>query len=166
MTFAMTTSKLLPHFDHLGLNSHSIPILLVDDEIVAIRSMELATKAQNVTNTIAVAHDGEQALQLLRNWLGERRSLPPILILLDLNMPRMTGLEFLAEIRRDPVLKRALVFVHSTSDRPSDVEAAYNLNVAGFISKQGQSVDVSNAITMLDSFASTVVFPGSAQSFA
>ncbi len=67
------------------------------------------------------ARDGVEALEILRGENGRTKLCPPYVILLDLNMPRMNGLEFLAEIRRDPALRRAVVFVLSTSDDDEDM---------------------------------------------
>lgn len=110
-------------------------ILLVDDDAVDVMNVQRAFKRNNILNPLYVANDGLEALDLLRGAgevriPGERR-----LILLDLNMPRMNGLEFLRELRADPQLHHLTVVVLTTSDDERDKIEAYNLNVAGYILK-------------------------------
>lgn len=110
-------------------------ILLVDDDDVDVMNVERAFRKNNIINPLYVARDGIEALEMLRSdGAGgvpkERR-----LILLDLNMPRMNGLEFLRELREDPELRYLTVIVLTTSDDERDKVEAYNLNVAGYIIK-------------------------------
>jgi CheY-like chemotaxis protein len=110
-------------------------ILLIDDDDVDVMNVQRAFRKNNIINPLFVAHDGLEALELLRgNGPGsipkERR-----LVLLDLNMPRMNGLEFLRELREDPELRPLTVVVLTTSDDERDKVEAYNLNVAGYIIK-------------------------------
>lgn len=110
-------------------------ILLVDDDDVDVMNVERAFRKNNIVNPLYVARDGLEALEMLRtDGAGgvpkERR-----LILLDLNMPRMNGLEFLRELREDPELRYLTVIVLTTSDDERDKVEAYNLNVAGYIIK-------------------------------
>ena len=81
------------------------------------------------------------------------------LILLDLNMPRMGGIEFLEELRLDPELSRALVFVMTTSEAEEDRMRAYDRNVAGYILKHRLGQGFIEAVTMLDHFWRVVEFP-------
>lgn len=110
-------------------------ILLVDDDEVDVMNVKRAFKRNNILNPLFVANNGLEALELLRGsgegaMPRERR-----LILLDLNMPRMNGLEFLRELRADPDLRALTVIVLTTSDDERDKVEAYNLNVAGYIVK-------------------------------
>ena len=110
-------------------------ILLVDDDAIDVMNVQRAFKRNNILNPLYVANDGLEALALLRGTggiaiPGERR-----LILLDLNMPRMNGLEFLRELREDPDVRHLTVVVLTTSDDERDKIEAYNLNVAGYILK-------------------------------
>lgn len=114
------------------MESKTINILLVEDDEVDVMNVKRAFKKNNITNPLYVAGNGLEALDLLRSQAvpSERR-----LILLDLNMPKMGGLEFLHELRADPELKATPVIVLTTSDEDRDKVEAYNLNVAGYILK-------------------------------
>lgn len=111
-------------------------ILLVEDDEVDIKNVQRAFKKNHISNPLHIARNGLEALEMLRGTDGKEKLNPlPKVILLDLNMPKMGGLEFLQAIREDPVLKTISVFVMTTSDEESDKFAAYNLNVAGYILK-------------------------------
>jgi CheY-like chemotaxis protein len=108
-------------------------ILLVDDDEVDVMNVQRAFKKNNILNPLYVARDGVEALEVLRAngaMPRERR-----LVLLDLNMPRMNGLELLRAIREDADLRTITVVVLTTSDDDRDKVEAYNLNVAGYILK-------------------------------
>jgi CheY-like chemotaxis protein len=121
-------------------------ILLVDDDEVDVMNVRRAFQRAHITNPLFVAHDGLEALELLRrgDFPCERR-----LVLLDLNMPRMTGIEFLRELRADPALHATPVVVLTTSDDERDKVDAYDLNVAGYLLKPvtfGSFVDIMVAL--------------------
>jgi CheY-like chemotaxis protein len=111
-------------------------VLLVDDDEVDVMTVKRAFKKNNITNPLYVAANGVEALAILRGnempklLPGQRR-----LILLDLNMPKMGGIEFLRELRADPDLRPLPVIVLTTSNEEKDKVEAYNLNVAGYIIK-------------------------------
>lgn len=121
-------------------------ILLVDDDEVDVMNVKRAFKKNNITNPLFVAGNGLEALNMLRGS-GEL-AIPQArrLILLDLNMPKMGGIEFLRELRADPDLKSTPVIVLTTSNEDSDKVEAYNLNVAGYILKP---VTFSNFVEMM-----------------
>lgn len=111
-------------------------LLLVDDDEVDVMTVQRAFKKNNITNPFYVANNGMEALAMLR---GED-NLPRIplerrLVLLDLNMPKMGGIEFLRELRADPNLRAIPVIVLTTSQEDKDKVEAYHLNVAGYIVK-------------------------------
>ena len=107
-------------------------ILLVEDDEVDVMNVRRAFKKNNIANPLHVASNGLEALEMLRSpaMARERR-----LILLDLNMPRMNGIEFLRELRADAELRAIPVVVLTTSNEEKDRVEAYNLNVAGYIVK-------------------------------
>lgn len=117
------------------MTNQPIHILLVDDDEVDVMNVQRAFKKNNIVNPLYVACNGLEALAILRGdgeqpMPDERR-----LVLLDLNMPRMNGLEFLRELRADPQLRPTTVVVLTTSDDDRDKVEAYQLNVAGYILK-------------------------------
>lgn len=113
-----------------------INILLVEDDEVDVMNVRRAFKKGHVANPLYIAKNGIEALAMLR---GEG-DLPQVplqrrLILLDLNMPKMSGIEFLTVLRSDPNLKQIPVVVLTTSSEDRDRIQAYNLNVAGYLLK-------------------------------
>ena len=111
-------------------------ILLVEDDKVDVMNVQRSFKKANITNPLFFANNGIEALEILRN---ESKTVKmPInrrLILLDLNMPKMGGIEFLEELRADPRLSPTPVIVLTTSAQEKDRIKAYNFNVAGYILK-------------------------------
>ena len=83
----------------------------------------------------------------------------PLIIILDLNMPRMNGDEFLAELRRDASLRNNVVVVLTTSDAASDVMASYEKNVAGYVLKSRVGEKFESLISLLDAYHTSVEFP-------
>lgn len=114
-----------------------INILLVEDDEVDVMSVKRAFKRNNITNPLYLASNGLEALAMLRGEDGIPIKIPAErrLILLDLNMPKMGGIEFLQELRSDPQLRNTPVVVMTTSNEDQDRVEAYNLNVAGYILK-------------------------------
>lgn len=114
-----------------------INILLVEDDEVDVMNVKRAFKKYKIGNPLFIAGNGIEALEKLRSQDGNPPQVPENrrLILLDLNMPKMNGLEFLEEIRKDEELKRTPVIVLTTSDEDKDRIEAYNFNVAGYILK-------------------------------
>jgi CheY-like chemotaxis protein len=117
------------------MESKLLHILLVDDDEVDVMNVQRAFKKNNIVNPLYVAGDGLEALALLRGEGGVAVPNQRRLVLLDLNMPRMNGLEFLRAVREDSELRNITVVVLTTSDDDRDKVEAYNLNVAGYILK-------------------------------
>jgi CheY-like chemotaxis protein len=114
------------------MDDRALNILLVDDDEVDVMTVKRAFAKANITNPMFVATNGIEALELLRGGSipASRR-----LILLDLNMPKMNGIEFLRELRKDPVLAPTTVVVLTTSNEDRDRVEAYRLNVSGYLLK-------------------------------
>ena len=108
-----------------------VNILLVEDDEVDVMNVKRAFSKNNIKNDLFVAGNGVEALEMLRNAIVPL----PRIIILDINMPKMNGIEFLKELREDENLKNISVFVMTTSNEDSDKINAYNLNVAGYILK-------------------------------
>jgi CheY-like chemotaxis protein len=119
------------------MEDRTINILLVEDDEVDVMNVQRAFKKNNIANPLYIAENGVKALEMLHSQDGEPSVVPQKrrLILLDLNMPQMNGLEFLKQLRADPQLKAIPVIVLTTSDEDRDKMEAYNLNVAGYILK-------------------------------
>jgi len=127
-------------------------ILLVDDDDVDIEGVIRGLKKHDIRNKVTVARDGIEALEILRGE-GESKKLPwPNLVLLDLKMPRMDGLECLEEIRKDPTLHNTIVFVLTTSANESDKLKADKLNVSGYLVKSEVGDGFEKLVDMLEGF--------------
>jgi CheY-like chemotaxis protein len=131
-------------------------ILLVEDDEVDVMNVRRAFKKNNICNPLWVAGNGLDALEMLRSgdMPRDRR-----LVLLDLNMPRMNGIEFLRELRADPDLRSVPVVVLTTSDDERDRVEAYNLNVAGYILKPVTLMNFVEAMATLNKYWSLVELP-------
>ncbi len=126
-----------------------VHFLLVDDDDYDVMAIQRAFQTLRILNPIHVARDGVEALEKLRGVNGEAVPIPRVL-LLDLNMPRMNGLEFLGELRGDPELSSTTVFVLTTSDGESDRKAAATYNVSGYVVKSDDSAaDLMEVMTNL-----------------
>ena len=133
--------------------------LIVDDDKVSVMAMQRAMKKLKIVNETDVCVDGQHALEFLQSKYDESTGLPPYIVMLDLNMPRMGGLEFLEAIRADPILAQVVVFVFTTSDTPADVRSAYSQNIAGYIVKENPSETFAAALDMLETYARIVELP-------
>ncbi len=132
-------------------------ILLVEDDEVDVMNVKRAFKKNHIQNPLLVAGNGLEALEILRsNNLEVAR---PKIVLLDLNMPKMGGIEFLKELRKDPELASISVFVMTTSNEDSDKVEAYNLNVAGYILKPLSMERFIEAVSTLKSYWMLCEFP-------
>lgn len=107
------------------------PILLVEDDKVDAMTVKRSLRDIHVTNRLLLAGNGEDALQYLREPNGDR----PCIILLDLNMPKMNGLEFLQILKQDNMLKKIPVIVLTTSKNEQDKLESFRLGVAGYMIK-------------------------------
>lgn len=109
------------------------PILLVEDNPMDVDLTLRAFKRRRITNTIHVARDGEEALAWLPRW--ESGEPWPAVILLDLKLPKVDGLEVLRQIKQHPTLRVIPIVVLTTSEESADVQAAYHLGVNSYIVK-------------------------------
>ena len=110
---------------------NTIPILLIEDDDDDVRLTERAFKKSGIDNLLYVTHDGEEALEYLRSESDGR----PCVILLDLNMPKMNGIELLKIIKDDEELKVIPVVVLTTSQEQQDKVESFKLSVAGYMLK-------------------------------
>ena len=138
------------------MSDRMLNILLVEDDEVDVMNVRRAFERNNVSNPLYVAGNGLEALEMLRNGTvpSERR-----LILLDLNMPKMNGIEFLQALRSDPELASAPVVVLTTSNDDQDKIDAYNLNVAGYLLKPVTFSNFCERMTTLNKYWTLVEMP-------
>lgn len=137
----------------------TVTILLVDDDRVDVMAIKRSFRELKIVNPIIEAHDGLEALEMLRGENGYAKLPPPDLVLLDLNMPRMGGIEFLEELRGDPELRRTIVFVMTTSAAEEDRVRAYDKNIAGYVVKHRPGQSFLDAIGMLHHYWRVIEFP-------
>ena len=134
----------------------ALNILLIEDDQVDVMNVQRAFDRNRIANPLFVAPDGVEGLRMLRagEVPRERR-----IILLDLNMPRMNGIEFLKELRSDPALSHTPVVVLTTSDDERDKINAYNLNVAGYLLKPVTFVNFVEVMAALNKYWTLVELP-------
>ncbi|MDF1720053.1 MAG: response regulator [Minwuia sp.] len=133
--------------------------LLVEDDEVDVLAMQRSFRALKIANTLVVARNGLEALDLLRGENGAAPISRPYIVLLDLNMPQMNGIEFLDVVRQDPELNTMVVFVLTTSNDDQDRVAAYSRHVAGYIVKAQPEDTLPKAIEMLTHYWRIVELP-------
>jgi len=138
------------------MNNQFLNILLVEDDEIDVMNVKRAFQKNHITNPLFVAENGLEALEKLRN--GEvpqgRR-----IVLLDLNMPKMNGIEFLRELRNDPALAATPVIVLTTSNNDRDKIEAYNFNVAGYLVKPVTFGEFSELMVTLNKYWTLVELP-------
>lgn len=136
-------------------NGLNINILLVDDDKVDIKNVQRAFQKNEIDNPLHIARNGLEALEMLR---GDNILPAPRIILLDINMPKMNGIEFLKHLREDEKLRSISVFIMTTSNDDKDKFDAYNLNVAGYILKPLTFVDFVDSIKKLTAYWELIEF--------
>jgi CheY-like chemotaxis protein len=138
---------------------HEVTILMVEDDDIDAMTIKRAFKKLKLLNPLIRAVDGLDALEYLRGSNEKDMVERPYVLLLDINMPRMNGLELLTEIRNDPNLKDIPVFVLTTSKSDEDMIAAHNHNVVGYIVKSEAADGFIRVIELLDSYWRVVTLP-------
>ncbi len=146
---------------HNGINESHEPahFLLVDDDDISVLAITRSIKKLNLVNQVTVAKDGVQALKILREAKEHDGRLPPFIVTLDLNMPKMGGLEFLDIVRADSAFSKLVIFVLTTSNSPVDIASAYEKNIAGYIVKENPTETFQHALEMLQGYSQLVVLP-------
>jgi len=129
-----------------------INILLVEDDDVDVMNVQRAFKKGNITSPLYVARHGQQALEMLRGKSCSNIPNGQRLILLDMHMPKMGGIEFLQELRADVELRTIPVVMLTTSNEDKDRFNAYNLNVAGYLLKPVEFPKFVDMMTTLNKY--------------
>jgi CheY-like chemotaxis protein len=135
-----------------------VSLLMIEDDDIDATAMKRALHKLKLLNPVYRARDGLEGIELLR--AGEIPA--PYIILLDLNMPRMNGLEFLEELRSDPALTHSVVFVLTTSKSDEDILAAYREHVAGYLFKQRMDNDFLQVVGLLNHYWRIIELPNAA----
>jgi CheY-like chemotaxis protein len=138
---------------------HMINILLVDDDDVATEGVQRSLRKSDVNFHAVTAEDGVEALDILRGTHLQKSISAPMLVLLDLNMPRMDGFTFLEEVRSDKVLHQTVVFVLTTSSRDADRSASYQKHIAGYMVKSEVGPQFSKLAALLTSYGQSIALP-------
>jgi CheY-like chemotaxis protein len=136
-------------------NYKEVTLLIVDDDDIDAIALERALRRLRLLNTTHRARDGLEAINILRTGAIST----PYIILLDLNMPRMNGLEFLKALRADQMLTHAVVFVLTTSKSDQDLVAAYREHIAGYVLKQHMDRDFLEVIGLIEHYWRLVELP-------
>jgi CheY-like chemotaxis protein len=132
---------------------------LIEDDDGDARALQRAFGKAGHKTRITRAVDGVEALEILKGTNGKAKILPPHILLVDLNMPRMSGIEFLKALREDAELHQSIVFILTTSKGDEDRLAAYDLNVAGYITKAKAAEDFLNLVNLVGIYDQIVEFP-------
>ena len=119
----------------MALSETSPSILLVEDDQMDVMNVQRELRKQNIAVPLLHARNGREALNLLRGENGETKIALPSVVMLDINMPRMNGLELLEVLRSDPEFAGLNVFIMTTSDLDTDRLRAKELAVSGYIVK-------------------------------
>lgn len=140
-------------------NSKPLSILLVEDDDGDAKAIQRAFQKAKIANPILRAVDGIDALDMLKGTNGKEKPPSPYLLLVDINMPRMNGIQLIQALREDTELRHTVAFVLTTSKRDADKTAAYDLNVAGYILKTTAGQDFLNLVGLVDFYWRIVELP-------
>lgn len=142
------------------MGEKKVTLLHIEDDNVDQMVVGRVLNKMDVVNQVHHASNGEEALNKLRGENGEELLSPfPNIILLDINMPKMNGIEFLKELRNDERLKHLSVYMVTTSSDDEDVKGAYEYNVAGYIIKPVDIAHFENTFKLVTDFWKLCEFP-------
>lgn len=145
--------------DKLEAPWNALKVLLVEDDDGDAKAVARAFRSAKVANPIVRARDGVEALEYLRGSAARARMQPPFVILVDVNMPRMDGHQFVSALRDDPDLHEHIAFMLTTSRDADDISRAYGQNVAGYIVKEDAGHDFLRLAQTLDMYWTLVQKP-------
>ncbi len=138
-------------------NMQTVEILLVEDNPGDIRLIVEVLKEGKIHNHLSVVEDGEEALAYLRREGRYQDVILPDIILLDLNLPKISGTEVLAEIKKDPMLKHIPVIILTTSEAEQDILKAYDLHANCYITKPVNLDQFLTVVRSIENFWLTIV---------
>ncbi len=134
--------------------SREVNILVVEDDEIDVKALLRAFKKLKIANPVTVAKDG------IEGWEAIQALPRPYLLILDINMPRMNGIEFLEKIRASEKFHDSIVFILTTSTDDQDKFDAYNFNVAGYMLKSDMGASFIRAIELVERYWKVIEFPG------
>lgn len=134
----------------MALSPQTVSILLVEDDDIDAEMVTRGLARARISNPLIRARDGVEALEILHGTGGQPRLAGPVILLVDIRMPRMDGLSLVRAIRHDNKLKRTVVFMLTTSDSERDRAAAYDAQVAGYIIKTDTADQYLRLASMLE----------------
>ncbi len=143
-------------------DSAALNLLLVEDDAVDRKAVKRALGRLEIPVNIIEAVDGQQALAILNGQDDVPPPPRPYIILLDINMPKMDGIEMLAELRSErtaPSARNSIVFILTTSEAEQDRERAYAHNIAGYLVKSNARGGLPAIAELIDVYRHVVVFP-------
>lgn len=140
---------------------NSKPILLIEDDSVDVMTVKRALKDLSIANTLVHSVNGEEALEYLRNDSNNE----PGIILLDLNMPKMNGIEFLEVVKADKTLKKIPVVVLTTSKNERDILETFELSAAGYIVKPADYKKFVETISVINRYWALSEIPDGKQDY-
>lgn len=140
-------------------NESVVSILLVEDDDGDAKGFKKSFEKAGISNPIIRVVDGIEALKTLRGHSEAEKLTEPYVIISDINMPRMNGIEFISKLREDPDLKKAIVFMLTTSKNSGDIDLAYLSHIAGYICKDSVGIDFVNLIDLMKNYWNLVVLP-------
>ncbi|PCI45110.1 MAG: two-component system response regulator [Moraxellaceae bacterium] len=143
----------------MNYSKGDVSLLMVEDDDLDATAITRAFKKLRIANPLIRAKDGVEALEYLRGENGRTKIAKPYMILLDLNMPRMDGIEFLAELRKDSTLSNSVIIVLTTSAADKDKVAAYDNHVAGYVIKSDLGSSFLEVIQLIDCYWKIVSLP-------
>lgn len=139
----------------------TVNILLAEDDQIDQKAFLRAFERLRIKNPVTIAKDGLEAWDILKGLNGKPALERPNLLILDINMPRMNGLELLDRIRQDTELHDSIVFMLTTSNDEEDKIEAFNFNVAGYMLKSNIGQSFVKAVELVDNYWRVVEFPRS-----
>lgn len=132
-----------------------VNILMVEDDDIDVEALKRLFAKNGIRNPVYHATNGVEALEIMRGENNKDKLPKPYVVLLDINMPLMNGIELLKEIRNDQELKDSVIFVLTTSPREEDINITYQLNIAGYFLKK----DARELISLLSLYWTLNEFP-------